>query len=183
MKTAVELDPLSLPTQSFLGRTYLWARRYDEALAQFQKANRMDPNFAINLERLAHLFTYTGRFGDAIDEETRARMLAGEEPKAALAKADALRTALATHGPRGYWEKVLELSAEQDNPPESYAGSYGLAILCTRLAENQKAIECLERAYTERQLALTEIGIEPAFDGLRSEPRFAALVRRLGLSR
>ena len=183
MKTAVELDPLSLPTQSFLGRSYLWARRYDEALAQFQKANRMDPNFAINHERLAHLYTYTGRFGDAIDEETRARMLAGEEPKAALAKADALRTALATRGPRGYWEKVLELSGEKENPPESYAGSYGLAILYTRLGENEKALDGLERAYIERQLALTEIAIEPAFDGLRSESRFALLLRRVGLSR
>ncbi len=182
-KAAVALDPLSLPTQSFLGRTYLWASRYDEALAQFQKANRLDPNFAINHERLAHLFTYTGRFGDAIEEETKARMLAGENPKAALAKAEELRVALAARGPRGYWEKVLELSSAKENPPEAYAGSYGLAIVYTRLAEKEKALDCLEQAYTERQLPMTEIGIEPAFDALRSEPRFAALLRRVGLSR
>lgn len=183
MKAAVELDPLSLPTQSFLGRTYLWARRYDEALAQFQTVNRLDPNFAINHERLAHLYTYTGKFGDAIDEETKARMLAGEDPKAALAKADALRLALAARGPRGYWEKVLELSGAKENPPEAYVGSYGLAILYTRLGEQEKAIDCLEQAYKERQLAMTEIGVEPAFDPLRPAPRFAALLRRVGLSR
>ena len=183
MKAAVELDPLSLPTQSFLGRTYLWARRYDEALAQFQTVNRLDPNFAINHERLAHLYTYTGKFGDAIDEETKARMLAGEDPKAALAKADALRAALAARGPRGYWEKILQLSGMKDNPAEAYVTSYGLAIVYSRLGEKDKALDCLEQAYAERQLAMTEIGVEPAFDPLRAEPRFAALLRRVGLSR
>jgi len=183
MKTAVAMDPLSLPTQSFLGRTYQWARRYDEALAQFQKTNRLDANFAINHERLAHLFTYTGKFGDAIDAETKARMLAGEDPKSALAKAEELRAALVARGPRGYWETVLELSSAKENPPEAYVGSYGLAIVYTRLGEKEKALDCLEQAYAERQLAMTEIGMESAFDTLRSEPRFAALLRRVGLSR
>jgi tetratricopeptide (TPR) repeat protein len=183
MKKATELDPLSLPIQSFAGHAYFWARRYDEALAQYRTANKMDPNFAINHERLAHLYTYVGKFEQAIDEETKARMLAGEDPKAALAKADALRAALAAHGPRGYWEKLLELSAAKENPPEAYIASYGLAILYARLGEKEKALDCLEQAYTERQLAMTEIGIEPAFDQLRSEPRFAALLGRVGLSR
>ena len=91
MKTAVDLDPLSLPIQSFLGRSYLWARRYAEALSQLQKANRLDPNFTINHVRLAHLHTYMGNFDEAITEETKARTLAGEDPEDALTKAAALR--------------------------------------------------------------------------------------------
>lgn len=58
MKTAIALDPFSLRIQSFLGRTYIWARRYDDALAQFQKTTQMFPNLAIEHERLAHLYTY-----------------------------------------------------------------------------------------------------------------------------
>lgn len=73
MKTAAELDPYSPPIQSFLGRTYVWARRYDQALAQYQKANALDPNLAVGHERLAHLYTYLGRFNDAIAEESAAR--------------------------------------------------------------------------------------------------------------
>jgi tetratricopeptide (TPR) repeat protein len=183
MKTAMNLDPLSLPIQSFAGRTYLWARRYDEAIAQFQRANRLDANFTINHERLAHLYTCMGRFDEAIDEETKARMLAGEDPEGALRKAAALRQALAKRGPLGYWEQLLEFSQTNENPPEAYVTSYGLAIVHSRLGDRGKALDCLERAYAERQLAMTEMGVEPAFDPLRSEPRFVDLLRRVGLSR
>ncbi len=182
MKAAVALDPLSMPIQSFAGRTYLWARRYDDALAQFQKANQLNPNLALNHERISHLFTYTGNFDGAIEEETKARLLSGEDPKQTLAKADAQRTALAARGPRGYWAKVLEFSEAKENPPEAYLGSYGRAIVYARLGEKTKALDCLEQAHMERQLATIEIGVEPAFDLLRSEPRFTALIRSIGLS-
>ena len=75
------------------------------------------------------------------------------------------------------------MSRTKDNPPEAYVTSYGLAVLYSRLGERGKALDCLERAYTERQLAMTEMGVEPAFDPLRSEPRFVELLHRVGLSR
>jgi TolB-like protein/DNA-binding winged helix-turn-helix (wHTH) protein/Tfp pilus assembly protein PilF len=183
IKKAVELDPLSVPIQSFSGRTYLWARRYDEALAEFQKAAQMNPNFVLNHERLAHLYTYVGKFGDAITEETKARMLAGEDPKLALTKEDALRTALASRGARGYWETLLEFSNAKENPPQAYVGTYDIVILYARLEEKQKALKSLEQSYSERQLRITELGIEPAFDPLRSDPRFQTLLRRVGLAK
>jgi TolB-like protein/DNA-binding winged helix-turn-helix (wHTH) protein/Tfp pilus assembly protein PilF len=183
MKKAIELDPLSLPIGSFAGRTYFWAHRYNEALAQFQKAAEMDPNFAINHERLSHLYACIEKFEDAIDEETKARVLAGEDSKAAVRKGDELRQALAARGPRGYWEKLLELSKDEKNPPEAYVSDYGIAILYARLGEKENALAFLEKAYTKRELAMTEIGMEPAFDLLRSHPRFADLVRQIGLPR
>ena len=183
MNKAIELDPLSLPIRSFAGRTYYWARRYNEALAEFQKAAEMDPNFSINHERLSHLYACIEKFEDAIDEETKARVLAGEDSKAAVRKGDELRQSLAAHGSRGYWEKLLEMSKDKENPPEAYVSDYGIAILYARLGEKEKALSCLEKAHLERELAMTEIGIEPAFDLLRSHPRFADLVRQVRLSR
>jgi TolB-like protein/DNA-binding winged helix-turn-helix (wHTH) protein len=183
MKRAIDLDPLSLPIRSFAGRTYYWARRYNEALAQFQKAAEMDPNFAINHERLSHLYACIEKFEDAIDEETKARVLAGEDSKAAVRKGDELRQALAAHGSRGYWEKLLELSKDKENPPEAYVSDYGMAILYARLGEKENALSLLEKAHVERELAMTEIGMEPAFDLLRSQPRFADLIRQVGLLR
>jgi hypothetical protein len=58
-----------------------------------------------------------------------------------------------------------------------------LAILYARLGEKEKALQALECAYQERQLHMTEIGIEPAFDALRSEPRFHDLLHHVGLLR
>lgn len=110
MKKAITLDPFSPVTQSFLGRTYLWARRYEDARAQSAKCADMFPGFAINQERLAHLYTYVGRFEDAIGAETKARLLSGEDPKSVLQKEDALRKALKEGGSQACWKKVLELS-------------------------------------------------------------------------
>jgi hypothetical protein len=46
----------------------------------------MDPSFVLNHVRLAHLYPYLEKYDDAIDEETRARLLAGESPKSVLQK-------------------------------------------------------------------------------------------------
>jgi TolB-like protein/DNA-binding winged helix-turn-helix (wHTH) protein len=183
MKTAAELDPFSPPIQSFLGRTYVWARRYDQALVQYQKANDLDLNFAVGHERLAHLYTYLGRFNDAIAEESIARTLSGEDPQVVRSREDALRKALAAHGAQGYWRTLLDLSTVKPNPPEAYDDAYGIAILYARLGEQEKAIDSLETAYAERMIAITEIGVEPAFDVLRNDSRFHLLLRRVGLER
>jgi TolB-like protein/DNA-binding winged helix-turn-helix (wHTH) protein/Tfp pilus assembly protein PilF len=188
MKTAIRLDPISPPIDSFLGRTYLWARRYDDALAQLQKCIQRFPNFPINHVRLAHLYTYIGRFADAIAEETKARMLSGQDVREALNQEDALRAAYAARGERGYWEKTLEFAQASVNQtgaaaPEGYGTSYGMALLYARLGEKDRALESLERAFTERQLPMTEIGVEPALDPLRTDVRFQSLLRRVGLTR
>jgi len=183
MKTAIVLDPFSPRIQSFLGRTYIWARRYDDALAHLRNTTVMFPSFAIDHQRLAHLYAYREEYDKAISEETQARILAGEDPHAVLKLEDSLRQALATRGPRGYWEKLLEFSHRDDNPPEAYTTSDGLAILYVRLGHKEKAMQALEQGYKERQLHMTEIGIEPAFDALRPEPQFQDLVRRIGVQR
>lgn len=181
MKTAAELDPYSPPIQSFLGRTYVWARRYDQALAQYQKANLLDPNFAVGHERLAHLYTYLGRFNDAIAEESMARALSGEDLQVVQSHEEALRKALTAHGEQGYWRTLLDFATVKPNPPEAYDDAYGIAIIYARLGEKEKAIDSLESAYAERKIAMTEIGVEPAFDALRSDSRFHGLLRRVGL--
>jgi TolB-like protein/DNA-binding winged helix-turn-helix (wHTH) protein len=183
MKTAAALDPYSPPIQSFLGRTYVWARRYDQALGQYQKANLLDPHFAVGHERLAHLYTYLGRFNDAIAEESTARALSGEDPEVVRSREEALRKAFAADGAQGYWRTLLTIGATGPNPPEAYDDAYGAAIIYARLGEREKAIGSLESAYAQRTIAMSEIGVEPAFDALRSDPRFHELLSRVGLDR
>jgi hypothetical protein len=96
---------------------------------------------------------------------------------------DALRKALAAHGAQGHWQSLLDLPSLKPNPPEAYDEAYGLAILYARLGETAKAIDSLETAYTERTIATSEIGVEPAFDLLRSDSRFKSQLRRVGLER
>jgi tetratricopeptide (TPR) repeat protein len=182
MKQAIALDPFSPRIQSFLGRTYLWARRYDDALAQLQKTTAMFPSFAIDHQRLAHLHAERGEYETAIAEETKTRLLSGEDPHAVVKLEDSLRTAFARHGPQGYWQVLLALSQRPDNPPEAYTTQDGLEIVYVRLGNKEKALQLLQQAYRDRQLDIINIGIEPAFDSLRSEPRFQELVRKIGVA-
>jgi len=183
MQKAVAIDPFSAPVQSFLGRTYIWARQYDKAQAQFRKCAEMFPGFAIDHERLAQLLASLGKFDDAIAEDTRARLLSGEEEHSALQKEAALRHAWTTGGSRGYWEQLLEFTQLSENPPETYNSPFGIAILYAKFGEKSKALDSLEKAYQQRSLSMTELAIEPSFDAIRPDPRFQSLLRRVGLEK
>jgi TolB-like protein/DNA-binding winged helix-turn-helix (wHTH) protein/Tfp pilus assembly protein PilF len=182
MQKAIAIDPFSAPVESFLGRTYIWSRQYGKAMAQFRKCAEMFPGFAIDHERIAQLHAFLGRFDDAIAEDTKARLLSGEDQKSVLQKEAALRHAWSTGGPQGYWKKLLEFTQRPDNPPEMYGSPFGTAILYAQLGEKDRALEYLETAYEQRSLFMTEIAIEPAFDSLRSEPKFQDLLQRVGLN-
>jgi tetratricopeptide (TPR) repeat protein len=181
IRKAMELDPLSPHIQSFAGVTFKWARRYNDSLAQFQKVNQLDPNFPLNHVRLAQLSALLGRYDEAISEETKARLLAGEEPQSVFAKMNTMKRKLATKGEHGYWEEQLQFARDQHNPPEAYIRPYGLAIIYAHLGEKAKAFENLENALAERDTQITELAIEPQFDALRSDARFTDLERRIGL--
>ncbi len=183
MQKAVGIDPFSAPVQSFLGRTYIRARQYDKAQAQFRKSAEMFPGFAIDHERLAQLLAFQGKFEDAISEDTRARLLAGEEEHSALAKEALLRHAFATRGSQGYWKQILNFTQLPFNPPEDYNSPFGIAILYAQLGEKSKALDFLEKAYEQRSLSMTELAIEPAFDSIGADPRFQTLLRRVGLAK
>lgn len=181
MRKAMELDPLSIRIQSFAGRTLIWARRYDEAITQYRKVNQLDPNVAVNHERLAQLYALLEKYSDAVDEETKARMLAGESPEKVLANMTILRKTLTSRGSQGYWEGELRLAQSEQDPPEGYARPYGLAEVYGHLGDKDKALANLEIAFNGRDTQMTELGIDPQFDALRSDPHFVDIERRVGI--
>jgi TolB-like protein/DNA-binding winged helix-turn-helix (wHTH) protein len=183
MKRAIELDPLSPPVQSFLGRTYVWARRYDDAREQFLHCIEINPNFVLNHERLSHLDAQLGNYEGAIAEDTKARQFSGEAPANVVAGERALREAVESGGGHAFWLKLLERADEKENPPEAYTGAFGRAIIHAELGQKAEAIDWLEKSYAAHDLAMTELAITPEFDALHQDPRFQALLRRAGLAR
>jgi hypothetical protein len=89
-----------------------------------------------------------------------------------------LGAAYARAGDRDRARAILE----QLETGRRYVSPGELAILYAALGERERAIASLERAYAEHDLQLQYIGADPAFDGLRNDPRFADLLRRVGLS-
>ncbi len=65
---------------------------------------------------------------------------------------------------------------------KQYVSGFSLALVHAGLGENDAAMEQLEHAYDEHAFELAQLNITPAFDPLRGEPRFQALVRKLGLT-
>jgi TolB-like protein/DNA-binding winged helix-turn-helix (wHTH) protein len=181
MQKAIALDPLSPPVQAFLIRTYTWARSYDDARAQFAKTMEVAPNLALLHERAAHLFTYTGDLEKAIVEDAQARLLSGEPAEQVIADRDLQTNALRQRGAQGYWQAQLDLSREKFHPPEAFVTPFGLAVIYSRLGSKNLALSALQEAYERRDVQLTEMQVEPAFDVLRDDPRFRTLLSHIGL--
>jgi tetratricopeptide (TPR) repeat protein len=87
--------------------------------------------------------------------------------------------AYAASGRSGEALKILDELKEMAK--QKYVSAYDLAVLYTGLGDKDHAIEQLNKAYEERAGWIINLRVEPLFDPLRSDPRFADLLRRLGL--
>jgi hypothetical protein len=85
----------------------------------------------------------------------------------------------AVRGDQAYKENFL--AALERLPPESQIPAYGMASIYAALGYRSEALDALERAYMTRESPLVWLKVSSDFDGLRAEPRFADLLRRIGL--
>jgi TolB-like protein/DNA-binding winged helix-turn-helix (wHTH) protein len=178
---AVELDPLSLPINNFMGMTYMFAADYQSAYRQFQYTIAMDPSFPLAHEYFSALLTAMGRYEEAIKEQEKAEVLGGSSPEEAAAEAAIMLRAFKTGGEKRFWQKHLELELQATETganasPSELARAYALA------SENDKAFAWLEKAYEQREgEELTLLKVDPDYKNVRSDPRFSAFLQKLGL--
>jgi len=159
---ALELDPVSLHTNGAGALIYYWGRDYDRAARQFRTAIELYPNERILHNFLADVYEAQGSGSAAFDEHIKAENYS----KATVA---ALRTEFKRIGVNAYWRKELRDSRAGPFSPERKAEIYAM------LGEKDHAFEWLERS------PLLSLKVNPRFDSLRSDPRFAVLTRRAGL--
>ena len=174
IQQAQHLDPVSLIISTNVGEIFYFARDYDRAVIEAQKVVEMDPNFPQAHWRLAEAYVEKGMFPEAVEQYVNWISLLG----ASREHVDAMRHAYGAAGMPGFWRKLIALFEERNN--EARVTARRLASMHARLGENDQALEQLEKAYQERELMLVEINVEPAFDTLRSEPRFTRLLYDVG---
>jgi len=160
-----ELDPLSSNANYDLAFALYMARRYDEAIGQLQKVLELDPKFFPAHAGLGHIYAAQSRCAEALAELVKAggrpeltawiHALAGREAKARKALAEALRRKSAG------------------------TSTVTFSVIYFLLGEKDKAFECLEQAYQERDWLMICLRTFPPFDPLRSDPRFQDLLRRM----
>jgi DNA-binding winged helix-turn-helix (wHTH) protein/Tfp pilus assembly protein PilF len=176
IKRAQELDPLSLIINSGLGEYFYFAHQYDQAIEQLRKTLDMDPSFVRALLDLGQAYVQKGMYDQAIAEYRKAITLSGGSAEAQAW----LGYAYAVAGKRGEAQKVLaDLSELLTQRP---VAPYWKAMLYAGLGKESQALAWLEKAYQERFTRLALANVQPEFDTLRSDPRLADLLRRMGLA-
>ena len=181
-RRAVEIDPLSLPINNFLGMTYMMAGDDDSAYRQFQHTIAMDPSFPLAHEYFSWFLTTTGRYEESIKEKEKGDVLSGASPEQAAAEAIVMEKAFKSGGEKRFWQKDLELELKAGQQPGASASPFMLAAGYAVTGQTDKAFEYLEKSYEEREgQDLTLLKFDPSYKNLRSDPRFSAMLRKIGL--
>ena len=173
---ARDLDPLSLVINTDVGKMFFYARRYDEAEAQFKETLKMEPNFLPAHMWLASVYTIKEQYEEAIAEMNKVERLGS--PITAL---EGLAITYAYAGRRNEVEQTLvELKRHLGSKP---LDNWVMTCVHIGLGEKDKAFACLEREYETRAVTMPGLRVNSSFDPLREDPRFADLLRRVGLAR
>ncbi|MBA3352717.1 MAG: tetratricopeptide repeat protein [Blastocatellia bacterium] len=176
LKRGVDLDPLSIVKVVSHGNLYYFQRDRKAAVDAYQKALDLDPNSGLARWAIGNALLQSGRIDDAISEYQKAIPLSGDSPD----EPASLAFAYAVKGNQTEARKIVEdLRARTRRgyiPPSLIASIYGA------LGERDIAFDLLEQAFRERDSTLVYLKIDPMFDPLRDDPRFAALLTRIGLS-
>ncbi|MDA4113057.1 MAG: tetratricopeptide repeat protein [Thaumarchaeota archaeon] len=180
IKTAEELDPLSVAVNQVAGSILFFSGRTREAIGRLERAIEIDPQAAFAHDNLGLARCQEGNADEGIAEIKKAMEL---DPNNVMFMTD-LCYAYASAG-RSDEAKMILARVEADErsngavhvPPVALAGMYAC------LGETDRALEWLQKAYSEHSPYLCSLKVERWFEGIRADPRFVALLERVGLGR
>ena len=175
MRKALTLDPLDAKASRWLSRFMLFAGDLAGAIAQNQKTIELDANYF-----LAYIDTGSAylALGDA--EKALEWFRRGQALENAVRSYDAcIVRALAPLGRRDEAEEIMSRLDEESR--QHYVRAEILAMGYAALGDLDRAFGCLERAFQARSAGLIYLHLDPGYAPLRSDTRFADLVRRIGL--
>jgi eukaryotic-like serine/threonine-protein kinase len=173
-KRGQELDPLSLDTNTYLGMNLYYTRHYNAAAEQLRKTLEIEPTFWFAHAYLGRTYRKLGR-PDAVTELQKADVLSGglSDTKSGLG------IAYATQGEK---TKALQILEKLKTQTEPYVPPENIGALSANLGDKDEAFVYLQKAYEGGSIYMCFIKVDPELDPLRSDPRFAELLRKMGLS-
>jgi len=174
IRQAKELDPLSLIINVASGEMLYIRKKYDQAIQQYSKTLELDQNFAEARRCRGKCYQQKGMFEEAIADFQKARKDFGNNPHGL----EDLGNAYALSGEKTKAMEVLENLLELSM--QGYSLNYDIAFIYCGLGDKDKAFEYLEKAYNEKE-DLVDFKVDPAWESLRSDPRYKSLLERLHL--
>jgi tetratricopeptide (TPR) repeat protein len=175
MKRAQELDPLSLVKIAGIGEILYFQHQSDQAIEQYQKALQMDTNSGFAHWAIGNAYVNKGMYQEAIAEYQKAIPLSGDSPD----ELASLGYAYALSGKRQEAFQIVDDLKQRSK--QNYISPTLIAVVYAGLGEKEQAFEWLDKAYNGQDSNLVYLKVDPMFDSLRSDPRFADLLRRVGL--
>jgi tetratricopeptide (TPR) repeat protein len=176
-KRAQELDPVSLVINFELGLGFYYGRNYDQAIEQFLKTLELDPNFPPPHVFLPAAYEQKGMNSEAVAEFKRSIPLKNGSEWSLIN--GGLGHLYAISGKKSEalasLDDLKQLAAHEYVPPTSFA------LIYAGLGDKDQAFAWLEKGYQERAFQMQWLVVEPRWDSLRSDPRFAELIRKIGL--
>jgi tetratricopeptide (TPR) repeat protein len=176
---AHQLDPGSLAISVDVGNVHTYARRFDEAIAVCEKVANENPTFPGAHECLANAYWGKKMYPRVIEEWKAYGKLTGEPGDSEYAAA--LEQGFRSGGWKGALGRSIENLKEQQKT--GAAVTYNIAEAYADLDDKEQALQWLNAAFHEHDIGLMGLKTDFTLDSLRSDPRFAELVRRVGLPR
>ncbi len=175
IEQALALDPLSLIINQTLGSILRMDGQHERAIAQLEKAQQLDPSFFASYQEIGFAYEDMGAFEDAVSAFQRALELS--DKKIGIGELGHIYGAMGrTVEARGMLRELEEQAKTR------YVSPIEFAMIHAGLGENDAAFEWIERGLEEGDATLLWRLPTPGFNELRTDPRFATLLQRLGIS-
>jgi TolB-like protein/Tfp pilus assembly protein PilF len=173
-RRALESNPLNAGLAACVGWHCFFARQYDEAIEATRKSLEIDPKAYLGHYYLAWAHEKKGDFDLGIAELQKANAI--------LLRPSGLASLVRIYARAGKRAEALKTLAQlQDMARKRHVPAYEMAVALAGLGESDRAFEWLDKAYERRDAMMVHVNWDPRFEELRSDPRFPALVRRIGL--
>ena len=178
LNIAHDLDPLSLSVNFNMAGLLYFERQYDKAAEKLRELQNLDPSFSLGYGLLQAIYREKRMNDEAVAACLHVSSLEGGGEN--QAEIEAQKKAYRESGIKGFWRKRVELLEERAKA--RYVSPIFIAMAYASLDdEKELTFEWLDKAYRERSSWLVDLGVDPVWDNLRSDPRFADLMRRVGL--
>jgi serine/threonine protein kinase/Tfp pilus assembly protein PilF len=174
-KRALDLDPVSPGVSHVLAVQLYLSRQFDQAIQQCHKTVELDPNYAVAYAMLGQAYASKGLYREALPDLDK---------YLALSRGGAASLALFgyAHARLGERNEALRMLEElRALAKRSFVPAFSFALIYAGLEDKDQAFTWLEKACEERFNRLAYVNVEALWDPLRSDPRFAELLRRIGI--
>ena len=175
-KKAQQIDPLSLSINTTLMGRYRDLGQYSEAIDASRRTLEMDRNFVPAHISLGSVYEGQSMWPEAIREYQKAVELSNNSPPALASLGHAYGVSGNLNGARKVLASLQQISKRR------YVSAFDMAVVFAGIGDSENTFQWLEKAYAGRESQMAFLSVTRRLDSVRSDPRFAELLHRMGLN-